>query len=75
MSQVFFFPTATMTKRYYIKGPSKNYVRARGGKRVDDFVKYRYVYFEGEGGILQHSYVTASAKLRTQRALHSIFSV
>ena len=33
-----------------IKGPSKNYVTARGGEGVDDFVTYRYVYFEGEGG-------------------------
>ena len=31
-------------------GPSKNYVTARGGEGVDDFVTYRYVYFEGEGG-------------------------
>ena len=29
-------------------GPSKYYVTARGGG-VDDFVTYRYVYFEGEG--------------------------
>ena len=29
-----------------IKGPSKNYVTARGGG-VTDFVTYRYVYFEG----------------------------
>ena len=32
------------------KGPSKNYVTARGGEGVDDFVTYRYVNFEGEGG-------------------------
>ena len=30
-------------------GPSKNYVTARGGEKVDDFVTYRYVYLEGEG--------------------------
>ena len=35
-----------------MKGPSKNYVNARGGEGVEDFVTYRYVYFEGEGGIL-----------------------
>ena len=34
------------------KGPSKNYVTVREGEGVDDVVTYRYVYFEGEGGIL-----------------------
>ena len=33
------------------KGPSKNYVTSRVGEGVDDFVTYRYVYFEG-GGVL-----------------------
>ena len=31
-------------------GPSKNYVTARGGEGVTNFVTYRYVYFEGVGG-------------------------
>ena len=31
------------------KGPSKNYVTARGGKGIEDFVTYRYVYFVGRG--------------------------
>ena len=35
-----------------LKGASKNYVTARGGEGVDDFVTYRYVYFWGRGGIL-----------------------
>ena len=34
------------------KGPSTNYVTTRGGEGVDDFVTYRYVYFEGEGANL-----------------------
>ena len=33
------------------QGPSKNYVTARGGEGVDNFVTYCYVYFLGEGGI------------------------
>ena len=28
------------------KGSSKNYITARGGEGVDDFVTYHYVYFE-----------------------------
>ena len=32
---------------------------ARGGKGIDNFVTYRYVYFEGEGGIFRKSYVAA----------------
>ena len=31
---------------------SKNYVTARGGEEVDDFVTYRYVYFEVGRGVL-----------------------
>ena len=37
------------------------------GEGVDDFVTYCYVFFEEGGG--------ASAELRAQRALHSIFDV
>ena len=40
----------------------KNYVTARGKEGVNDFVTYRYVYFEGEGRILRHNYVTADTK-------------
>ena len=40
-------------------GPSKNYVTARGGEGVDDFVTYRYVYFERGGVIYEVIYVTA----------------
>ena len=29
------------------------------GKGVDDFVIYRYINFEGDGGILSSRYVTA----------------
>ena len=29
--------------------PSKNYLTVRGGKRVDNFVTYRYVYLRGRG--------------------------
>ena len=32
---------------------------AQRGEGVDDFVTYRYVNFEGGGGILWNSYVTA----------------
>ena len=42
---------------------------------VNDFVTYCFVYFEGGGEYLRNSYVTASANLRTQRPLESIFSV
>ena len=42
------------------------------GEGVDDFVTYRYVYFEEEG-ILPNSCVTAFANLRTQISLSSIF--
>ena len=33
------------------KGPSKNYLTARGEEGVNDFVTYRYVYFEGGGRV------------------------
>ena len=46
-------------KLILLKGASKNYVTPRGGKGVDDFVKNRYVSFEGGGGIFRDSYVTA----------------
>ena len=39
--------------------PSKNYVVVRRSEGVNDFVTYCYVNFEGEGGILWDSYVTA----------------
>ena len=48
-----------------LMGPSKNYVTAKGGEWVDDFVTYRYVYFEGEGGILRNNYVTADTKFES----------
>ena len=35
--------------RLLSKGPSKNYVTAREGEGVDDFVTYRYVYLRGRG--------------------------
>ena len=63
-----------MLERYFIRAVQKLHNGQRG-EGVDGFVTYGCVYFEGEGEISQHSYVTASAKLRTQRALHSIFSV
>ena len=36
-------------KYLLLKGPSNNYVTCRGGKGANDFVTYRYVYFEAEG--------------------------
>ena len=56
-----------------IKGPSKNYVTARGGEGVDDFVTYRYVYFWGEGGILWNSYVTVDTKFENSKYPSIIF--
>ena len=35
-----------------LRGHPKNYVTARGKEGVNDFVTYRYVYFEGEECIL-----------------------
>ena len=34
---------------YHPKGPSKNYVTARGGEGFDDFVTYPYEYLGGGG--------------------------
>ena len=45
-------------------GPSKNYVTAREGEGVDEFVTYCYVFCEGEGGILCNCYVTANRKFQ-----------
>ena len=59
---------------FLVKGSSKNYVTARGGGWSMIFLHIVEYIFRG-GGILRNSYVTASAKLRTQKALHSIFSV
>ena len=63
-----------MNPQVFTKGAIQKLRNSQRGEGVDDFVTYRYVYFEEEGGILQHSYVMASVKLRTQRALHSIIS-
>ena len=37
------------------------------GEGVTDFVTYRYVYFEGGGGILWHSYVTADTQFENSK--------
>ena len=41
---------------------SKNYITARGGEGVNNFVTYCYVHFVGEG---VYNYVTADTNLRT----------
>ena len=52
-----FFPTTLS------KGPSKNYVAVRVGEGVEDFLTYRYVYFEGEGVLYEKSYIAADTQL------------
>ena len=44
------------------KGAIQKLRNIQRGEVVNNFVTYRYVYFEGEGGILQINYVTADIK-------------
>ena len=37
-------------------------------ERVDDFVTYRYLYFEGGGGILWNSYVTTDSRIENSKS-------
>ena len=46
-------------------GPIQKLRNKWRGEGVNDFITYRYVYFEREGGILRNNYVTSNKKLRT----------
>ena len=64
-----------IVRRNFKLGAVQKLRNVQRGEGVDDFVTYRHVYFEGEGGILWNSYVTADTEFDNSKRAHtSIFS-
>ena len=60
--------SASWNESGIIYGAIQKLLNGQRGEGVDDFVTYRYVYFEGEGGILWNSYVTADSEFENSKS-------
>ena len=52
ISNFFVLGTPYSAKANFTKGAVQKLLNAQRGEGVDDFVTYRYVNFEGQGGLL-----------------------